>query len=264
MNPSFIKLLRSDEVLHLARKHPNAFILLTFIAHRARWENGLPDGLTIGQCHIGDWENMGLTRQEYRTALDILTARNHIEIVETCRNRKKSTTGSTTVGTLVKIISSSTYIIENESPNHQVNHRATTDQPPTNHELERNKSISNDIDKKEYAQTAARPRIKDSLNFDFTILQFVGITESDRQQWQTIYSHIVLDVEIAKATEWVKSNPSKAKKLWRKFLTGWLGRANDTAQNKKAFSYAGNRNTSDRRTKDINGVPVENIHAGRF
>lgn len=265
MNPGFIKQIRSEEVLFLARKHPKAFVLLTFIAHRARRENGHIDGLTIGQCHVGDWENMGLTRKEYRTAKDVLCTLKIIKIVETCRNRKKGATGRATIGTLVELCDSRIYDINSEEEGHRKGQRGATEGPPKGHEQEGIRSTSNEVQQQEDAQTAARPRTTDPLNFDFTIFQFVGITENDRQQWKTIYSHIVLDVELARATEWVKANPSRSnKKLWRKFLTTWFGKANEKAENKKAYSYASNGNSTDRRTKDINGVPVENIHAGRF
>ena len=141
----------------------------------------------------------------------------------------------------------------------------TTDQPPTNHVLEsRRISISNDIDK-EIAQPAARLRPKDILVFNFTLLQFEGITDIDRASWQTIYPHIDINAETLKATEWLKSNPTKShKKQWRKFLTGWFGRSNDSKENKKAFQKAGGGQSVDRRTKDIDGNPVENQYKGRF
>ncbi len=138
MSESFVKLIRSDEMRYLARKYHNAFILLTFIAERARRENGCADGLLAGECHIGDYKEYGLTEKEYRNAKKILVERNHIEIIETCRTRKneknsKSTlnlqnrekwpyeraTKVTTIGTLVKIISRTIYDINSEDDNQQ-------------------------------------------------------------------------------------------------------------------------------------------------
>lgn len=263
----FLKLnLDNEESDFLAINHPNAFILLFHIAKRARRVSGNKDGLIIGDALIGSNDlSPGMSRQNFRTALDRLVEFGYVQIVYNGKKfikREKSTINLTIKGTLVNLCNSKIWDINIESTNHQSNQQLTNDQPTANHEQEGiRRDIPNGISRN--AQSAARPRTKDSLNFDFTILQFVGITEDDRKQWQTIYSHIVLDVEIAKATEWVKSNPTRAKKLWRKFLTGWLGRANDSAQNKKAYSYASS-NSTDRRTKDINGVPVENIHAGRF
>ncbi len=137
MSDHFLQLVRSEETEFLLEHHPNAFLLLTLIAKRARRKAGHPDGLKPGQCYIGDYRKAGIqTRQKYRTALDFLIMRATIKIVETCRTRKKSTTGTTTVGTLVELLSSTVYDINLESNNHQHNHRATTEQPPNNHEQE--------------------------------------------------------------------------------------------------------------------------------
>jgi|GEM_PF-2623120 len=265
MTDSFVKLNRSEETEWLLHNKPKAFLLLTHIAIRARWEVGNPDGLKPGECHIGDWEKMGLTRQEYRSALQVLALRKTIEIIETCRTRKKSTTGSTTVGTLVRLIDSTIYDINKETHNHRINQCPTTDQPPTNHELECKEDISNDISNKEDAQTAAQPRTIDALTFSFQSMRFEGISEDDQKNWKLIYPHIDLLVEITKACQWLQANPSKSrKKNWRKFLTGWFARTNEKLENKKAFGTISGGNSTDRRTKDINGNPVENQYAGRF
>lgn len=135
--PVFIKFIRdSEESDFLLEKYPNAFLLLCLIAKRARRVANHPDGLEIGQAYLGDHFKCGLTRQQYRTALNVLTIRGHITILENCRTRQKSTTGSTTVGTLVKLLSSNVWDINIEDHNHRINHRPTTDQPPTNHKEE--------------------------------------------------------------------------------------------------------------------------------
>jgi len=136
MSERFIKFIPSPEAMYLVRKHINAFALLTFIAERARRENGLPDGLTIGQCHLGDYKSYGLTEKEYRNAKKVLVERGHIKIIETCRTRQskkfsKSTlvlkndektateraTRSTTIGTLVEICSTMVYDINSDECN---------------------------------------------------------------------------------------------------------------------------------------------------
>src|SRR5277367_5646854 len=102
----FIKYIPSEEAEYLLEKHPNAFLLLTLIANRARRLSGKPDGLEIGECHIGDYEQCGIaSRKQYRTALEILLERGHIKKVETCKNRKKGATGMATIGTKEKLLS---------------------------------------------------------------------------------------------------------------------------------------------------------------
>lgn len=132
MAERFLKLnLDSDESDFLAIHHPNAFILLYFVAKRARRILGLADGLSIGECHIGDYKSYGLTEREYRTAKAILVQRKIIEIIETCRNRKKSTTGTTTVGTLVKLLDSKVWDINPETTDDRNDDRPTTDRRRT-------------------------------------------------------------------------------------------------------------------------------------
>lgn len=140
----FLKLIPSDETMWLLKNKPNAFLLLTQIAERARREDGHPDGLKPGESYLGDHENCGLTRQKYRTALKILKMRSHIEILETCRTRQKSTNGSTTGGTKVKLISLNVYDVNIIIDNQRINHWPTTDQPPTNHKQEGIRSYKNE------------------------------------------------------------------------------------------------------------------------
>ena len=55
-----------------------------------------------------------------------------------------------------------------------------------------------------------------------------GITDEDRTAWATAYPAAGLTVELAKASEWLRANPTKAKRTnWRKFLVGWLTRCQD-------------------------------------
>lgn len=136
MYDRFIKFIPSDEANWLRKNKPTAFILLSFIAERARREPDHPDGLKPGQCHIGDWKSYGLTEKQYRTAKDILVMRGHIKIVETCRTRKKSATGTTTYGTLVELISSSIYDINKNIEGDRKGDRGATEGRPRGDEQE--------------------------------------------------------------------------------------------------------------------------------
>ena len=199
----FLKLnLDNDEAEFLALRHPNAFILLFFIAKRARRIPGQADGLIIGQCHIGDYQSYGLTERQYRTAKTVLTNRNIIKIVETCRTRKKATTGTTTIGTLVQLLDSKVWDINPEPNDDRNNDRATTERRPSDEEEERRRSISKDIPNKEEAQSAPRLRskISDGLSFDFEKWEFIGITEKDIADWKAMYPHLDLSVEITKSS----------------------------------------------------------------
>lgn len=161
MSERFIKFIPSEEAMYLLKKKGHAFRLLTIIAEAARrYENGT-HGLRTGEAFIGGFEDYDMTEQNYRTAKKILEKRGHIEIVETCRTRKgltevqrnsntKITTEVTTVGTKVKLLSSSVYDINIDAPNDRSNERLTTDQRPTN-DKQRNKEVKNT--KKQQPQT---------------------------------------------------------------------------------------------------------------
>lgn len=147
MSNIFIQFVRdSKESEYLQENHPNAFLLLCLIARRARRISGHPDGLKIGEAHVGDYKNAGIeTRDKYRTAIKILEGRGHIKISETCRNRKNTPTGITTVGTLVKLIRSDVWDINSEYDHHLNPHRTPTGSPPDPHEQER--TIKNNKEK---------------------------------------------------------------------------------------------------------------------
>lgn len=64
---------------------------------------------------------------------------------------------------------------------------------------------------------------------------FSGITDQDRKDWQEAYPACDLKIQLARMDQWLKSNPSKAKKkLWRKFITGWLQRSQESGGDKKS------------------------------
>ena len=55
-----------------------------------------------------------------------------------------------------------------------------------------------------------------------------GITDLDRSEWAAAFPGAVLDQELAKATAWLKANPSRAgRRNWRRFIVGWLQRCQD-------------------------------------
>lgn len=57
---------------------------------------------------------------------------------------------------------------------------------------------------------------------------WTGITEADRAAWRDAYPACDLDLELARAGEWLKANPTKARKSnWRKFVVNWLTRSQD-------------------------------------
>lgn len=62
-----------------------------------------------------------------------------------------------------------------------------------------------------------------------------GITEPDRAAWRVAYPACDINRQLAAADQWLRANPTKAHKaLWRKFVTGWLARAQERGGDAKS------------------------------
>lgn len=71
------------------------------------------------------------------------------------------------------------------------------------------------------------------INFNRSTWEFEGITESDIDLWCEAYPAVVLDVELKKAIDWIKSAGTKGyKSNWRRFITGWFRRCQDSGGTK--------------------------------
>ncbi|MBP7053099.1 MAG: hypothetical protein KBE65_19000 [Phycisphaerae bacterium] len=126
MNHGFIKLHRSPETLELLND-PNAFILLTVIALRARRTDEFNlHNLQSGEALLGDHAKCGLTRGQYRTAMKRL------------RQWGFATFKPTTHGTVATLCSTRVYDI-NEATNDQqpTTRRPTDDQRATTNKKEK-------------------------------------------------------------------------------------------------------------------------------
>lgn len=112
----FLKLMPTIEAQQFIAKHPKAFTLLYFIALRTN--------RVTGEAMIGDYEAMGMTRQEYRTALKILTK-------EQPTINQQTTIKTTNRGSFAKLISNTIIDINLSGSNQQPNQTSTTKQPLT-------------------------------------------------------------------------------------------------------------------------------------
>ena len=55
-----------------------------------------------------------------------------------------------------------------------------------------------------------------------------GITDADRLEWATAFPGAVLDQELAKATAWLRANPTRAgRRNWRAFVVRWLSKCQE-------------------------------------
>jgi hypothetical protein len=61
-----------------------------------------------------------------------------------------------------------------------------------------------------------------------------GITDADHGEWRDAYPAADIGQELAKATAWLKANPTRAKrKNWRKFVVAWLSRCQDSGGSRR-------------------------------
>jgi len=95
-------------------------------------------------------------------------------------------------------------------------------------------------EEKEYSSNSqSSPKLGakfEDFYFDKEKIKFVGIKQEDLDTWKKIYPYTNIEIEIAKAEDWLKANTSKSnKKKWRKFLITWFQKNNDQAENKAAY-----------------------------
>lgn len=121
----FLKLVNEHTLDWLLKKYPNAFLLLTLIAKRAKRVDDDKTGLKKCQAYIGDYKECGLTEQKYRTAKRVL------EINELI------TTQATNKGTIATLLNTRVYDINAEDDNEQKNttQRSNNEQITTNKKL---------------------------------------------------------------------------------------------------------------------------------
>jgi hypothetical protein len=243
MSHGFLKLIRSDSLLVLIKEHPNAFLLLTQIAIRARRSNCSITGLQIGEAYIGDFKEAGLqTEGQYRVAKDKLKSLGFIAIIDTRRKKgKNATIKRTTSGTLVKLLNTNIYDI-NISGNYEYNDESTTTKQRVNDDEQECKKDKKGISDTTYlhAKNSSNSRsavLADDMLFDFEASEWKGIEPTDLANWATVYPCADAGIELVRMREWILGNPSKAKakKLWRRFITGWLGRVHDKESNRQAW-----------------------------
>jgi hypothetical protein len=117
---SFLKLMKNKESMEILTNAPNAFLLLTQIALRAKRTNDFNvHGLTIGQALVGDYQSIGLTEQRYRTAKAQLQSWGFV------------TFKGTNKGTIANLINSRVFDI-NEEGKRRAKRRPSDEQETTN------------------------------------------------------------------------------------------------------------------------------------
>lgn len=137
--------MRSEESEFLL-KYPNANHLFMVMAFRARRTDHPMNGLKAGQCFLGDYSSIGMTRQQYRTAQEQLTKWN------------LATFKGTNKGTIGTILNSKVYDINSNEDNQQ-----TTNKQPTNNQQTTTNKECNNQEGKEKKPSKAKPSSVDEV-----------------------------------------------------------------------------------------------------
>lgn len=80
-----------------------------------------------------------------------------------------------------------------------------------------------------------------------------NIAEEDRAAWVTAYPACDVKLQLARMTEWLKSNPAKAHKSnWRRFVVNWLTKSQERGGDApRGVSNGTNTNRRDTETKPV-------------
>lgn len=125
----FLKTARGNIIEELAKDH-HCFMLMWQIAYRARRSNEFAkDNLNIREALIGDYDNIGLTKQQYRTCKKKLEEWGFV------------TLKTTNKGTIATIVDERVYDINADNNGQQTNTPATHQQHTANTPLTPNKKV---------------------------------------------------------------------------------------------------------------------------
>ncbi len=131
MTCRFVKMVSGKDADEL-RRHPNEFTFLAAVADRAKRTSSFSAiDLVKGEALMGDYRSYGLTEQKYRTAKKNL------------EKWKFITTKATSRGTIIKIINSRVFDINQEEDNDQHNEQPTNSQRTVNEQVTTNKNDKN-------------------------------------------------------------------------------------------------------------------------
>jgi len=133
MSERFIKYIPSEKADWLRKHYRNAFALLSLIAENARRTSDHLDGLQIGDAILGNYEDAGLTRKEYRNAKNKLIELEFIEVVWNPKNKnlQKRAIKRAIKSEVVCLINSEIWDINPEINVHQMGHQGAIKGPQT-------------------------------------------------------------------------------------------------------------------------------------
>lgn len=141
MPERFIKYIPSEKAKWLRKHHTALYLLLSLAVEQARWSDDHNDGLLAGDSILGNFEDAGTTRQQYRDAIikgenlgiwEVVYNRNCKKLLETPKRTIKRTIKSI----VVNIKNSEVWDLNINAKNQSENQQGTNREPIENHKQE--------------------------------------------------------------------------------------------------------------------------------
>ena len=181
-------------------KNPDCFILLTQIAQRAKRTNDFNiHNLKLGEALIGDYKNIGLTRQQYRTATKKL------------ENWQFITIKTTNKGTIATLINTDVFDINVNLPTNNL----TIKQPSSNHQATTNKNDKNEKNTN-IADTDKKPT--DSRQPKDKYLEFVKLSNPEHKKLVALFGEEGTAERIENLNDYIGSKGNKYKSHYHTIL----------------------------------------------
>ena len=206
----FLKLMRGKEAEELMKK-PDAFLLLTQIALRARRSNELSvENLKMGEAKIGDYKEIGLTERRYRTAK------------KNIQSWGLATFKATNRGTIAKLENTKIYDINEDKNDEPNNGQKTSRRRSSNSSKDEQETTNNKITNKEGKNGKNEKKINNNVGFE----EFWNLYDYKKAKPKALQAYekalrVTTHEEIVKGVEAYKKSRGLDKQYW-KHPTTWL------------------------------------------
>ena len=220
----WVKAMRTDDAMELIQTNPLAYVLLAVIALRSRWKtDGFnPNGLKQGEAFLGDFEEYGMSRRQYRTAVAQLDKWGF------------ATFRPTNKGTLAKLTSTAIFYVVHKENGHQTGQRPATSRPPTgqrpatNEECKTEKSgRSSESNKVSLASAVMNPKARITVELMELCASTLGQNEMAKchSRWlkraeeaPSKLRRVLVDTEAANKNGDIQTTPAQyAEHRWKEF-----------------------------------------------
>lgn len=275
MSERFLQLNTENEINHegdwLAQRYPQAFILLYFIARRARRYNGHPDGLIIGDALISSTDFVpNMSRQNFRTSIEKLVELKYIKIVSNGKSffeREKSTIKVTITGMLVSICDTRIWDINPDSCNQQSNQRVTNGQPTGNHKQER-QEVKEGLKVCQSLSVNARAENQKKENVENPLIvarhktqNIISIRKDELVKELCSGTQLISQSEIEEALEALSENDPVLSTTIQKYLLGIIiNKRSESAAQKKREAYGKSTGQQDPVSRSRDSITRATVH----